>query len=76
MTRILKLFMVATFAFSMATSAGSKEPQKMISIAIHGGAGVISRDQLGPDDGAAYRTGLAEALDAGYAVLEAGPEEN
>ncbi len=44
----------------------------MISIAIHGGAGVISRDQLGPDDGAAYRTGLAEALDAGYAVLEAG----
>jgi beta-aspartyl-peptidase (threonine type) len=33
---------------------------------------VISRDQLGPDDGATYRSGLAEALDAGYAVLEAG----
>ena len=44
----------------------------MFSIAIHGGAGVISRAQLGPDDGASYRAGLAEALDAGYAVLEAG----
>lgn len=44
----------------------------MLAIAIHGGAGVISRDQLGPDDGAAYREGLAAALDAGYAVLESG----
>lgn len=44
----------------------------MVAIAIHGGAGVIPRDQLGPDDGASYRSGLAEALDAGYAVLAAG----
>lgn len=72
LTRFVKLFMVATLTCSWASTAESKESSKMISIAIHGGAGVISRDQLGPDDGAAYRAGLAEALDAGYAVLEAG----
>ncbi|MFZ9699417.1 MAG: hypothetical protein ACO3BX_06275 [Candidatus Limnocylindrus sp.] len=33
---------------------------------------MIAREQLGPDDGASYRAGLAEALDAGYAVLERG----
>ena len=72
MRGLAKTLSIAALVFLMVTPAGSKEPQKMISIAIHGGAGVISRDQLGPDDGATYRSGLAEALDAGYAVLEAG----
>ncbi|MFZ9872886.1 MAG: isoaspartyl peptidase/L-asparaginase family protein [Steroidobacteraceae bacterium] len=48
------------------------ETKRPLAIAIHGGAGVIAREQLGPDDGASYRAGLAEALDAGYAVLERG----
>jgi len=46
--------------------------ERKLAIAIHGGAGVISRDQLGPDQGASYLQGLEEALDAGYAVLESG----
>jgi beta-aspartyl-peptidase (threonine type) len=46
--------------------------RRVFAIAIHGGAGTISAEQLGADDGAAYRAGLAEALDAGYAVLERG----
>ena len=33
---------------------------------------MIAREQLGADGGAAYRQGLEAALDAGYAVLEAG----
>jgi len=44
----------------------------MISIAIHGGAGVITRSSLSAEDEAAYRTDLARALDAGYEVLQAG----
>jgi beta-aspartyl-peptidase (threonine type) len=44
----------------------------MISIAIHGGAGVISRAQMTPENERAYRADLERALDAGYAVLEAG----
>ncbi len=58
-------------SISVATSAEA-ETKRPLAIAIHGGAGVIAREQLGPDDGASYRAGLAEALDAGYAVLERG----
>jgi len=44
----------------------------MISIAIHGGAGVISRATMTEENEKAYRADLERALDAGYAVLEAG----
>lgn len=44
----------------------------MIAIAIHGGAGVISRATMTADNEQAYRADLERALDAGYAVLEAG----
>jgi len=43
-----------------------------ISIAIHGGAGTILKEDLTPELGKAYRDGLSEALKAGYAVLENG----
>ena len=44
----------------------------MISIAIHGGAGVISRASMTEEAERAYRADLGRALDAGYAVLESG----
>jgi beta-aspartyl-peptidase (threonine type) len=44
----------------------------MFAIAIHGGAGTIPAAELGADERAAYRTGLAAAVDAGHAVLERG----
>lgn len=53
-----------------AAAADGDEP--MISIAIHGGAGVISRASMTPDAERAYRADLERALDAGYAVLEKG----
>jgi beta-aspartyl-peptidase (threonine type) len=43
-----------------------------IALAIHGGAGVISREEIGPDRDRQYRAGLAAALEAGYQVLRAG----
>lgn len=46
--------------------------QPMIAIAIHGGAGVISRASMTPEHERAYRADLERALDAGYAVLERG----
>ena len=42
------------------------------AIAIHGGAGVISRAQLSAEDDKAIRAALAQALDAGAVVLKAG----
>src|SRR5450432_3806373 len=43
-----------------------------ISIAIHGGAGTILKEDMTPELEEAYRGALKEALDAGYAVLEIG----
>ncbi len=53
-----------------ATAADGDEP--MISIAIHGGAGVISRASMSAENERAYRADLERALDSGYAVLEKG----
>ena len=47
-------------------------PNSPFGLVIHGGAGVILRDDLPPDLEAGYRAGLQTALAAGYAVLERG----
>jgi beta-aspartyl-peptidase (threonine type) len=61
---------LACLAASMAAAADGDEP--MISIAIHGGAGVINRASMTAENERAYREDLGRALDAGYAVLEKG----
>ncbi len=43
----------------------------MFGLAIHGGAGTLPRAESGGEREFRYRAGLAAALDAGYAVLEA-----
>ena len=63
---------LTTPAAQAADAAATAAKPRRLAIAIHGGAGVISREQLGPDGGAVYHAGLQEALDAGYAVLEKG----
>jgi beta-aspartyl-peptidase (threonine type) len=44
----------------------------MFAIAVHGGAGALSRRDTSAEQEQAYRVGLSEALDAGYAMLERG----
>ena len=43
----------------------------MFGLAIHGGAGTLPRAEMRGEQELNYRAGLGEALDAGYAVLEA-----
>jgi L-asparaginase / beta-aspartyl-peptidase len=43
----------------------------MFGLAIHGGAGTLPRAEAGGERELYYRAGLAAALDAGYAVLQA-----
>ena len=45
---------------------------KPFSIAIHGGAGTILKEDMTPELEAAYLKGLDDAVSAGYAVLEEG----
>jgi beta-aspartyl-peptidase (threonine type) len=44
----------------------------MFGIAIHGGAGTLPRAEMSGDAERRYRSGLSEAVDAGYAVLNDG----
>ena len=69
MSRIVR----AALALAMLTmsAAGQSAEKTMAAIAIHGGAGAIPRDQLTPERELDYRAALADALDAGYAILEA-----
>ena len=42
------------------------------TLAIHGGAGTIVKEDMTPELELAYQQSLKAALDAGYAVLEEG----
>jgi beta-aspartyl-peptidase (threonine type) len=44
----------------------------MFAIAIHGGAGTLPRAEMSAEAEARYRSGLKEAIDAGFAVLQDG----
>lgn len=46
--------------------------EKKIALAIHGGAGTISKKDLTPEKENAYRQGLEEAVTGGWKILEAG----
>lgn len=59
-------------ALSHARSAHGQPSERPIVLALHGGAGTITRDTTAPELEAAYRAKLEEALRAGYAVLEEG----
>ena len=64
--RLLTLLLAAVSPLSLA------EESPMFAIAIHGGAGVISRAAMTPEAEKSYKEDLGRALDAGYAVLESG----
>jgi beta-aspartyl-peptidase (threonine type) len=46
--------------------------ERKFSLAIHGGAGTILKEEMTPELEAAYTQGLRDALHAGYAVLKDG----
>ncbi len=65
---------IAAAVSALALLAGpalAQEPPRW-SFAIHGGAGVIERDSLSPDQDAADRASLTRALEAGSAILADG----
>lgn len=64
----------ALFAIAIAVAApvGAEEEASRWSIAIHGGAGTIRREDMTAERDAAYRAALQAALDAGSKVLAEG----
>ena len=61
---------LAASTAALAQAAPAEAPRW--SFAIHGGAGVIERASLSPEQDAAYRAALTRALEAGGAVLARG----
>ena len=57
-------------AFAILT--GSKDESIEFSIAIHGGAGTITRKNMTPGKENAYRSKLKETLNVGYSILNKG----
>lgn len=65
------LVLTAGITASMCASAYAAE-ETPFSIAIHGGAGTITRADLSAEQEAAYQAKLTEALNAGHAILADG----
>ena len=66
-----RLILAAAGLALLASPAAAQDAPRW-SFAIHGGAGVIERASLTPEQDAAYRAALHRALEAGSAVLAAG----
>lgn len=66
----MKLILLAIAALTLSATPALAKPKW--AIAIHGGAGVIERNQMSPETEAAYRAAMARAVATGTAVLEKG----
>ena len=53
-------------------ASAQTKPVSPISLVIHGGAGTILKKKMTPEQDAAYRKVLDEAIHTGYAVLQKG----
>ena len=56
----------------LAILMGPNETQSNFAIAIHGGAGTITKNNMTSEKELAYRSKLEEALNIGYSILENG----
>jgi len=71
--RLIRLLILISSAATLAAqSATPAAPEPVFGLVIHGGAGVIERNEMSPELEARYRLELSAALNAGYAVLERG----
>ncbi|RUO36581.1 isoaspartyl peptidase/L-asparaginase family protein [Aliidiomarina sanyensis] len=52
----------------------AQQDEVNFGLVIHGGAGTITRENMTPEREEAFKAALNAALDAGYAILEAGGE--
>lgn len=68
----MRLALFCCLLFSSALFGDSQPMTNPIAIVIHGGAGTIHKDNFTAEKEAAYRGKLQEAVQAGYAILNAG----
>lgn len=64
--------MLSTLMLVTILSGANAQPNKNITLVIHGGAGTITRKNMTLEKEKAYRDALNQALQTGYAVLKRG----
>lgn len=69
-TLIIRLKRLCAALFTAASVSPAIADDETFGIAIHGGAGTLLREDMTPEKETRYRDKLAEATEAGYAVLE------
>ncbi len=65
----MRILIIASAFFSWCAAQAADSP---VAIVIHGGAGAMERGRYTPEEEVAFKAKLTEALDAGYATLDAG----
>ena len=68
----MRLILLLLGTLLMTASATAHSPKPRWTLVIHGGAGIIERDRVTPEQEAGVRAGLQAALDAGSKILENG----
>jgi beta-aspartyl-peptidase (threonine type) len=68
----LVLLLLGALLMAVPASAQVAPAKPKWTLVIHGGAGIIARDKVTPEQEAGVRAGLQMALDAGTRILEAG----
>lgn len=72
---LASLFASASFAaLASSEQVSTERTEAPFAIAIHGGAGTITRENMSPEREAAFKQALGEATAAGYAILQNGGE--
>ena len=72
MTKLISILAAMAAVVSVAFAQEDAEPTAPMTIVIHGGAGAMAPGRYTPEEEAAYKAKLTEALELGYAVLEEG----
>lgn len=67
-------FTCAVLAATPVANAQAQDAAPPVTILVHGGAGALAPGRYTAEEEAAYKAKLAEALEAGYAILENGGE--
>ncbi len=68
----MKKIKLLTVLLLLVFMMGCKEQEKKYVLVIHGGAGTILKSKMTPEKEAEYVAALTEALNTGYAALQAG----
>jgi len=72
MKKVYVIMFLVTSVLLLSCKESIKHERTGWAIAIHGGAGVITKEKLTPDKETLYRTAMQQALDTGAAVLARG----